>query len=125
MTKTSQRSEQENRLAIFYLAFCGSRDRGTTNPHTGELTGNKTTKGIKSSLTHHRIKHFNSELPHFGSRCSASVDPKIVERCQRRVCGAAALQVCTLNSDYTGNWSSARPDSDLLTFMKLDPQRML
>jgi hypothetical protein len=35
------------------------------------------------------------------------------------------LQVSTLDNDYTINWSTPRQDSDLLSFMKLDPERML
>src|SRR6185437_11662093 len=125
MTKAAQRRQQKNRLAIFHLALRGTRHRRTTNTHPGRWPSDKLTIGPRTKLAHDRIQHLDPESFHFRFRNSSDVDPQIIECCYRRIRNTTTLQMRTLDDDNSRHLTCARQYSDSLSFVKLDPQRML
>jgi hypothetical protein len=125
MTKAPQGCEQEDRLPSGHLALRRTRNCCTSGAHTRQWSGNEVGVGPRDRVAHDRIQYLDPESLHvcFGSR--TNVKPKIIERRQGRIRSTPALQVCALDDGNAGNTARARQHVYSLTFMKLDPQRML
>src|SRR5262249_62300330 len=125
-TNAGQGCNRKARLAFPPPPRASPPPRGPPSAHARKLPRHiLVTVGPCRHITDHRIQHLDSEALYFGFGSSSDVDPQIFERCKRCVCGTAALQVRALHRDHTHNRNSTRQYSDSLSFMKLNPQRML
>jgi hypothetical protein len=125
MSKTAQRREQKYRLAFTHFLLRRARHGRTTNTHTRHRTRYKLSIRPPVKLTHDGIQHLDPEPLHFHFRARSDIDPQIIERRQRRIRNPPTLQVCALDDDNSRHNACTRQHSDSLSFMKLDPQRML
>src|SRR5215213_2475372 len=125
MSEAAQRREQKDRLSISHFSLRRARHCRTANTHARHRPRNKVTIGPPGNVAHYRIQHLDPQTPHFCLRDRSDVDPQIVKRCHWRIRNASTLQVRALDDNNSRNRARARQHSDPLSFMKLDPQRML